>query len=94
MKLCPTCPSPGGPSVTFHELGVSTERTGLSVVSSRAMTLLKGSRTGGLKEKPKSASTMRSFVESEASKSVVKGMCRAVSCLVRRVKRSDFMGLG
>lgn len=94
MKLCPTCPSPGGPSVTFHELGVSTASTGFSVFSSKAMTLSKGSRTGGLKEKPKSASTIRSADDNDCSKSSVKGMCSALSCLVRRVNRSAFVGLG
>ncbi len=94
MKSWPTWPSVGGPSVTFHELGVSTASTGFSVVSSSEITLSKGSRTGGLKEKPKRESTTRSVVARDFSKSSVKGMCSALSCLVRRVKRSAFVGFG
>ena len=94
MYLLPTCPSPGGPSITFQDDGVSTASTGLSVLSRRAITLSKGCRTGGLKEKPKSASTIRSVEERDDSKSEVNGMWMALSCLVRRLKRSAFMGFG
>lgn len=87
MNPWPTCPSAGGPEVTFQLLGVSTERTGFLVVESKVITVSNGGRTGGWKEKPKSASTTRSVVERAGSKSEVKGMCRALSWVIRRVKR-------
>jgi hypothetical protein len=94
MNPCPTCPSSGGPSVTFHELGVSIERTGTLVVSSNAITSLKGSLTGAWKEKPKRASTTREVLERAEGKSVVKGMCRAESWVVRRWKSGAEVGFG
>jgi len=54
----------------------------------------KGARTGGLKEKPKSASTIRLVELRDELKESVKGMCSPCSCLVSPLKMGASVGFG
>lgn len=94
MNLAPSSPPAGGPFSTSQHEGQSTLRTGFVVLVNSSMTEGNGSRTGGLKEKPKMASMTKSDVLKLAWKSSAKGIDRDFSCICNREKMSGLEGLG